>query len=466
MKRRDFLARLVSTAIGTTALAGQQSAARAAEASPPHPAAPQVGAIDPPAGVTRTWLGPELWANRLQDFRVANGRYEAVAVGAGRMRSVALLTRSVRLGTGTLSLSMLTGTLAGGAGFSGFLLGAGAGALDYRAAALVQAASGTGGGLLCTYENDGRCRFRAHTAETNQLSYPVRSTGSAGPARTTAEQVMLTVTAAPSVPAGTFLLTLTATRVSNGQVLSTATLDGVADAAIAGGVLAVSGPVGSTAARFWFRSITTGGTKLVTTAQRAMGPILGTLYSLNGGVLKMSVQLFPIGSGEPHDVTLQYRRTGTTTWTTGPNAQVGERVHSPATGVRLGHHTSVRLPGRLRGRDAVPVDVPGNRAGCPRDAVDRRRRGGQLHHPQLPAAGPREPVHAQARRRDRAGLYTSRNLYFPYAELTGNLAKQRPHLLAALGRPVLRGPAHGAGLVRRADDGLPLPLLLVDVGVP
>jgi len=42
----------------------------------------------------RTWVGPDCWANRLQDWRVANGRLECVE-GAGNkpMRTVHLLTR-------------------------------------------------------------------------------------------------------------------------------------------------------------------------------------------------------------------------------------------------------------------------------------------------------------------------------------------------------------------------------------
>ena len=67
----------------------------------PAPAAPPV---PPPAGLaavatlptdrTRTWLGPALWANRLQDWRLHQGRVECVAAtGPMRTRTVAVLTR-------------------------------------------------------------------------------------------------------------------------------------------------------------------------------------------------------------------------------------------------------------------------------------------------------------------------------------------------------------------------------------
>ena len=54
---------------------------------------------------------------------------------------------------------------------SGFLVGAGGGRLDHRAAAMVQGASGEGGGILCTYEADGRVGFREHTDEARQFAY-------------------------------------------------------------------------------------------------------------------------------------------------------------------------------------------------------------------------------------------------------------------------------------------------------
>ena len=68
-------------------------------------------------------------------------------------------------------IGVRTGLLAAGEGFSGFLVGAGGGRLDHRAAAMVQGASGEGGGILCTYEADGRVGFREHTDEARQFAY-------------------------------------------------------------------------------------------------------------------------------------------------------------------------------------------------------------------------------------------------------------------------------------------------------
>ena len=50
-----------------------------------------------PEGVERVWLGPDLYANRLQDWRLANGRIEAIEGSAAKpMRTVQLLTTVLR----------------------------------------------------------------------------------------------------------------------------------------------------------------------------------------------------------------------------------------------------------------------------------------------------------------------------------------------------------------------------------
>jgi len=52
-----------------------------------------------PTNVTRTWLGPSYWANRLQDWRLHDGRLECLAGDAGdEVRTVAVLTREIIAG--------------------------------------------------------------------------------------------------------------------------------------------------------------------------------------------------------------------------------------------------------------------------------------------------------------------------------------------------------------------------------
>ena len=68
------------------------------------------------------WLGPDLWANRLQAWCLRNGRITCVAPAGQRLvRTVALLTK--RLNGGPARLVVQTGTNTTGTGFSGFLVG-------------------------------------------------------------------------------------------------------------------------------------------------------------------------------------------------------------------------------------------------------------------------------------------------------------------------------------------------------
>ena len=57
-----------------------------------------------------TWIGPEFWANRLQDWRINDGRIECIDQRlAGR--SVHLLTRRISPKKGDVSLSVKLGAI-------------------------------------------------------------------------------------------------------------------------------------------------------------------------------------------------------------------------------------------------------------------------------------------------------------------------------------------------------------------
>jgi hypothetical protein len=131
LDRRAFLTR--ATAFAAVAVPVARYAGDAARAAP---SLPRVD--DEPSDVRRVWLGAPYWANRLQDWRLRDGRMECVAEpGETGGRTVAVLTHELVAGVGSASFAVRTGVLAEGTGFSGFLLGAGGGALDHRAAALV-----------------------------------------------------------------------------------------------------------------------------------------------------------------------------------------------------------------------------------------------------------------------------------------------------------------------------------------
>src|SRR4051812_2105590 len=111
--RRDFVRDFVRDTAGTTA--GLALALRAAGADVPAAESPAGGfASRWGEGHDRVWLGPEYWANPLQDWRLAGGRVECINAAAGR--SVHLLTRALGEGAGDLSVSVRVGRVGGGLG--------------------------------------------------------------------------------------------------------------------------------------------------------------------------------------------------------------------------------------------------------------------------------------------------------------------------------------------------------------
>lgn len=409
------------------------------------PAGPAPEPVPPPAGLaavdrlptdrTRTWLGPPYWANRLQDWRLHQGRLECVTTsGPMRTRTVAVLTRELLAGDQPGRIGVRTGTLATGDGFSGFLVGAGGGRLDHRAAALVQGASGQGGGILCTYEADGSVGFRDHTDEARQFAYtPLPGTVHAGQPRPRAldEDVELVLELTPRGQ-GRYRLRLQASD-RQGRPLAAARLDGVDGAALRGGIMLVSSsadPKGG--ARHWFAGLGTAGAKVARRPERAEGPVLGTLYTLNGPVLKLTAQLLPVGDGDPGEVRLQLRHPGggwedKAAAPVGPGFAAAFRVTdwdgAAERGYRVVWGTGTAEEQAYEG--TVAADPAGDdelRVGLLDCTIHSYRplNVGSDVHDHLAGSVP-------------LGLYTGRNLYFPYAELVADLGRRKPQLLAAVG---------------------------------
>ena len=61
------------------------------------------------SGVTRTWIGPEYWANPLMNWRLADGRIECSH--GGWVNELHSLTHQLKPGKGSFTMTVTTGLL-------------------------------------------------------------------------------------------------------------------------------------------------------------------------------------------------------------------------------------------------------------------------------------------------------------------------------------------------------------------
>jgi alkaline phosphatase D len=147
-----------------TAAAGAAGAAVGGATSLPQSAAASFTSAFPP-NTERVFVGPEYWANRLQDWRVSGGRVECVdSRPASPMRTLHLLTHRLGAASTGFAVSAQTGlsdaSLAAADAATGFLIGAGGAKMDYRAAALIHHQPGPGGAVFAGCDARGQVFFR------------------------------------------------------------------------------------------------------------------------------------------------------------------------------------------------------------------------------------------------------------------------------------------------------------------
>jgi len=269
---------------------------------------------DLPSQMDRIWIGPSFWSNRLQDWRIANGRVECVV--AGPNRNVHVLTRQLRRAPGTLDMSVHCGanviddpTAGGAPGWIGFCIGARGKFDDYRDSAIY------GKGFEAGITRDGRLfvgsvRF-----------VPERGAGGAEiPIAALRDGVVLRIVLRPSGGgdeeeakdgnvASDYTIDLTAHDPRTGALL--ARLEGDLLGGDRHGNLALVCHVpkkkaaAATHPIAWFRDWTIGGSKVEAHDDHTFGPILFAQYTLSRRVLKMTAQMPPLGSHDGRSVRLE-----------------------------------------------------------------------------------------------------------------------------------------------------------------
>ncbi|MBW7996543.1 MAG: hypothetical protein FVQ81_08265 [Candidatus Glassbacteria bacterium] len=430
--------------------------------APAESGAGKSGLIENWDGVHRQrWVGSQLWANRLEDWEVRDGRLVPLT-GETRfpVRTVHALTRRVTDKRDAFSISVTVSAVSGApaASAAGFLIGAGAGLLDWRAAAIVHSNSGRGGGLLAWLETGAAPRlvFRDNSREFTARSYPVLAETALDnfPGFKNGREYLLRLDVAPA-GSGEYDLALSLAEASDGKTLAKVFLSGRPHREIKGSfALAFSALEDSPFPGVAFDNFSAWGSKLARHPEREFGPVAGTLYSAAGGTLKLTAGFMPLaGRAEPGEnfprpllAYLQIQREDGS-WDTADSVRFGEPDYTAC--FRIGNWDS-RVSRRYRvayyGAQGDTSYYPGTIAAEPRLGDTLSVAGftgmGVMGRTASSGAAPRDkgPV---------VGRWTPANVWFPFSPTVEYLAADEIDMLAFTGDQIYEGKPFGFDQQRR-----------------
>ncbi|KAA3614348.1 MAG: twin-arginine translocation pathway signal protein [Planctomycetota bacterium] len=303
----------------------------------PSPQNPPVSQFDATfaQGVERTWIGPEFYANRLQDWRLQNGWAHCLESRKNRpMRVLHLL--AARMGAQKASFQVEVeikpgeGPWGGGEEtWAGFLVGAGGEAIDYRLTALTHGRAAADGGFVVALDGAGRLVARdfekrkagglwsvvGELAEGEMAQIPAQIEEGQGFGEEAIQTVRLRILAEPGEQG--YRLEARAVDLQTGRLIRRAVWENLAAEALEGEVALVShrGPKAG-GPGYAFHQWQLSGGKLQLFPERRFGPIAGNQYIVHRGVLKMTVQMMPVGAQDPQAAALEVWRPSESSWQT------------------------------------------------------------------------------------------------------------------------------------------------------
>jgi hypothetical protein len=260
----------------------------------------------------RIWIGPEFWANPLQDWQLKNGRIECVV--SGDDRNLFLLTRLLKDETGNLEMSVRLGRLDDGEplteGWIGFKIGVRGEFDDYRDNAV------HGDGFPVGLTTGGQLFIGNLDSTVGRIDQSL-------------DNIRLNLVANPE--GDSYKVTLYAfdeqdkelTKVEKKKIEADWLTGGIALVCSWGEIPAVplrrstveSGNWGLKSdtkrggnVRFWFADWKVSGSKVQQFPERTFGPILFSQYTLSKDILKLTVQMAPVGEKDNQSIQLQVKK--------------------------------------------------------------------------------------------------------------------------------------------------------------
>lgn len=278
----------------------------------------------------RIWVGPDYYANRLQDWRARDGRIESIEGSRAKpMRTLHLLTYALSDDDGAFRMSVGMGAVEPGARhedtWSGFLIGVGGGDVDFRISALSHHWPSTDGGLIVAVDGTGQIVVRDNSENHGYTGpnpniplehWPLIEADQTEVSGEVGNDMFLAVQAEPD--GDTYSMIVTLLDGVTGNERARAWYSGIDPEHMTGNVALVShrspaaadGAAAEDTPGYWFASWTLDGAKVRRHGDRAFGPVMGAMYTLSRGTMKMTAQLGPLGPTDAPEAHLELQRDG------------------------------------------------------------------------------------------------------------------------------------------------------------
>lgn len=250
------------------------------------------------------WVGPDFWANRLQDWSVRDGKLECQSTKP--MRTVHLMTRSISDKKGNINSSvnifLAAGSTPDGEAAAGMLVGAGRG-LDYRAASLVFHSWGESAGIFVGLDTKGNLFVQDFEKENYFFGYNNNN-------NTQWKEAKIIINILPSKDH--YVFKIMAINPFTNIIIDKIAIDDIPAERIRGNIALVShsGNTDEKGSRYAFSEWKVSGSKIQKYNERNIGPVLNAQYTLSRNTLKVTAQMMPISENDTKEVTLQLSENG------------------------------------------------------------------------------------------------------------------------------------------------------------
>jgi alkaline phosphatase D len=246
------------------------------------------------------WVGPDYWANRLQDWSVKDGKLECLSNKP--MRTVHLVTRTISGKKGTINTSVNlyhegNEEIPGAA--AGVLIGAGRG-LDYRAASLIFHSWGELAGIFIGLDTRGNLYIRDFEKENYYFVYNREND-------LIWKDAKLIINIKPEN--SSYNIKVMAINPITNIIIDKAEISNIPEERIMGNIAltAHSGYGSKDPAGFAFSEWNVSGTKIERNNDRNIGPVITAQYTLSRNTLKITAQLMPLGDRDSKEVILEMK---------------------------------------------------------------------------------------------------------------------------------------------------------------